>query len=115
MHMTENNNDDHFRTYGYEIEVSEDDKNHKFTEDEKRYLRPVAETIAMLDGNAFFEMSETFWESYLPEARALFNSNGGIDGWAGTASWIKEMQHENSAVEEAYKQYRIIKSLSKKD
>jgi len=101
--------------FGYSITITQDDLNHIFTEDEKRYLRPIAETIAMLDGNAFFEMSETFWESYLPEARALFNDNGGIFGYAGTASWVKDMQHETPAVEEAYKQYRLLKALSKKD
>lgn len=99
----------------YELEVSNDDIDHKFTEYEKEYLRPIAETLAMLDGNAFFEVSETFWESYLPEARAVFTSNGGLTGWASGASWIKEMKHENPAVEEAYRQYRILKSLSKKD
>jgi hypothetical protein len=101
------------RTIHFELEISQDDIDHIFNENEKEYLRPIAETLAMLDGNAFFEMSSTLWESYLPEARALFNSNGGLTGWAGGASWIKDLQHETPAVKEAYKHYRLLKTLSK--
>lgn len=64
-----------------------------FTADEKEKLRPIAETLAMLDGNAFFGMehgNETeHYESYLPEAHALYESNGGDGGWAGQASFAK--------------------------
>lgn len=101
------------RTFTYEIEVSDKDLEHVFTEDEKIILRPIAETICMLDGNAFFEMNEDIYEGYLPEARALFESNGGLLGWAGGASWIKDLDHETPAVEEAYKNYRLLKSLSR--
>lgn len=101
------------RMVTYELAISDDDLQHEFTQEEKEYLRPIAETMAMLDGNAFFSLKSDIWESYLPEARALFNSNGGLDGWAGGASWIREQQHETPAVEEAYKQYKLLKELSK--
>lgn len=60
-------------------------------------LRPIAETLAMLDGNAFFGcfhpdkdgVERDFWEQYLPEAKEVFDSNGGITGWAGEASFVK--------------------------
>lgn len=46
-----------------------------FTDEEKARLRPVAETLAMLDGNAFFgaELQDgaDWYEQYLPEAHAL--------------------------------------------
>lgn len=61
-----------------------------FTDVEKRKLRPIAETLAMLDGNAFFTWA-THYEQYLPEADALYQSNGGDNGWAGEASFVKGM------------------------
>lgn len=62
-----------------------------FSEAEKRKLRPIAETLAMLDGNAFFGMTKApepeWYEAYLPEAHALYEANGGDGGWAGEASF----------------------------
>lgn len=100
-------------THTYEIELTFDDIDHKFTDDEKEILRPIAETIAMLDGNAFFDLVSDIYLSYLPEARALFRNNGGLTGWAGGASWIKDLQHETPAVADAYQHYKLLKNLSK--
>lgn len=62
-----------------------------FTPGEKAKLRPIAETLAMLDGNAFFGMAagdhEDWCDQYLPEAAALYEANGGDGGWAGKASF----------------------------
>lgn len=91
-------------------------KNYNFSENEKRILRPIAETLAMIDGNAFFtlESSDGEWyEQYLPEAMSIFKSNGGLEGWASEASWIKDIAHETPEVAEAYENYRILKSLSR--
>lgn len=63
-----------------------------FSEAERLKLRPIAETLAMLDGNAFFGMGsgETYWaDQYLPEASALYEANGGDTGWASEASFAK--------------------------
>jgi len=68
-----------------------------FTNNEKRLYRPIAETLAMLDGNAFFggiysdkDCEKREWyEMYLPEAAALVDNNGGFDGWAGEVSFLK--------------------------
>lgn len=63
-----------------------------FTPEEKAKLRPIAETLAMLDGNAFFGMEHgggEHYEGYLPEAHALYEANGGDTGWAGEASFAK--------------------------
>jgi hypothetical protein len=63
-----------------------------FTADEKARLRPIAETLAMLDGNAFFGMAtdgegdDVHYEQYLPEAAALAEANG---GWADRASFVR--------------------------
>lgn len=98
-------------TYGIHVPIG---GKRIFTEEEKRYLKPIAETIAMLDGNAFFSMKPNgreLYEYYLPEAHALFESNGGMNGWGGEASWIKEIRHETPAVQEAYEQYMLIKRI----
>lgn len=53
-----------------------------FDEEEKDLLRPIAETIAMLSGNAFFGMNtdsdgnDLLYEEYLPHAAALYASAG---------------------------------------
>jgi hypothetical protein len=64
-----------------------------FTDEEKAKLRPVAETLAMLDGNAFFNHGNPArrdaHEWYLPQADALYQSNGGDTGWASGASFAK--------------------------
>ena len=64
-----------------------------FSADEKAKLRPIAETLAMLDGNAFFgneaHAGAEWYEQYLPEAHALYEGNGGDKGWAGEASFAK--------------------------
>lgn len=69
----------------------------EFTPEEKAKLRPMAETIAMLDGNAFFtipSIAGDWYEQYLPEAHALYEANGGDDGWAGLASFAKDASRE---------------------
>lgn len=103
------------RLVKYTIEISQEDIEHQFTVEEKEYLRPIAETLAMLDGNAFFDLNGTIYEAYLPEARAIFNSNGGLTGWASGASWIRKLEHETPAVEEAYRNYITLKALCQED
>lgn len=91
----------------------------KFTKKEKLKLRPIAETLAMMDGNAFFGMScdgdgdDVWYEQYLPDAWRIYKANGGDKGWASSASWIKEQQHENDTVREAWQEWQLLKELSK--
>jgi hypothetical protein len=77
----------------YHIDKPEGGWKRDFTDAEKAKLRPMAETLAMLDGNAFFgsDIGEgrEWYESYLPEAHAVYESNGGDTGWAGEASFAK--------------------------
>lgn len=84
----------------------------------KEILRPIAETFAMLDGNAFFGINKRsdekeWYEQYLPEAFSLFESNGGIDGWAGLMGHIQERQFikKNKTASEHYKQLQILLKL----
>lgn len=81
-------------TRTYSIDMPDGGYRHKdsFDADESRKLRPIAETLAMLDGNAFFGMSldangdDDHYRQYLPEAAALVEANG---GWACGASFIR--------------------------
>ena len=106
-------------TLTYELQVNVDLQNRRFTDEEKRMLRPIAETLSLLDGNAFLTMTlnagREWYEQYLPEACALFEQNGGAAGWAGEVSWIRDLQHETPAVREAYENYMTLKSLSRGD
>ena len=92
-----------------------------FTDEEKRYLRPIAETLAMLDGNAFFG-SVTFndnewYEQYLPEAWALWKNNGGVDGWSGATSWATELTKikQNPGLQSLRDQMDMILTLTQDD
>jgi hypothetical protein len=58
----------------------------KFTIKDIDKLQPIAETLAMLDGNAFTDS----WKNYLQEADAVYRNNGGDVGWAGRCSWIQQ-------------------------
>lgn len=95
-------------------------KKRKFTAQQKKLLRPIAEVLALLDGNAFFGMSvddggeDTWYEQYLPEAWAVYQGNGGGNGWASEVSWIKDSEHENESVRQAYEHWRLLKQLSRK-
>ena len=77
----------------YHVDEPTDGWKRSFTEAEKAKLRPIAETLAMLDGNAFFgqegEPGHDWYEGYLSEAHAIYESNGGDKGWAGEASFAK--------------------------
>jgi hypothetical protein len=103
--------------FAYELSINKDHLNQDFSEQEKRLLRPIAETLAMMDGNAFFTVTgldgKEWYEHYLPESYALYTANGGPDGWAGECCWIREMKHENDSVREAYENWHMLKKLSK--
>ena len=78
----------------------------KFSEKEKQILRPIAEVLCLLDGNAFFGISTDEWgediwyESYLPEAYVVYKANGGDKGWARELSWVIEANHENERLKD---------------
>ena len=100
----------------YEVDLP-DNPRAEFTTEEKALLRPRAETLAMLDGNAFFSMpgeyEREWYEQYLSEAWEVWNSNGGLAGWAGLTSWGREHQlrERNSAVKALWEQYQTMVKL----
>lgn len=88
----------------------------KFTDKEKRLLRPIAEVIAILDGNAFWGLTinqngqDNWYEQYLLEAWMIYMSNPSVlDG----TSWVREQEHENPAVADAYNTWQLLKILSR--
>jgi hypothetical protein len=91
----------------------------KFTAEEKRILRPIAEVIAIMDGNAFFGLqkddngNDTWYEQYLVEAWMIASHKNKINGWVCETSWVKDMTHENPSVEEAYNNWQLLKILSR--
>jgi len=91
----------------------------KFTQKEKNLLRPIAEVMAIMDGNAFFGMTrddnneDTWYEQYLPEAWAIYKGQGKNGGWIQETSWAKDLKHENESVKDAYTTWRLLKLLSK--
>jgi hypothetical protein len=95
-------------------------RKHKFTDKQKKLLRPIAEVIALMDGNGFFGISsdengEDIWyEQYLPEAYVIYKENGGDKGWASAVSWIQESKHENASVRDAYQHWQLLKILARK-
>ena len=92
----------------------------KFTVEQKMMLRPLAETIALLDGNAFFGLDtdengdDRWYESYLPEAWLVYKANGGNNGWISQTSWMRNLEHENDTVRDAYAQWQLLKRLSRR-
>ena len=104
-------------TRRYEIQIYEEDLDYQFSIEEKAILRPIAEILAVLDGNAFFGADlgdgREWYEQYLPEAKSIFDNTGGYDGAIMNASWVKEMNPTNPAVREAYHTYKTIKGLAK--
>ncbi len=100
----------------YKIERPEGGWKRNFTEEEKRKLLPIAETLAMLDGNAFFTF-DSWCDSYLPEAHAIYESNGGDTGWASECSWVKERRliEEDPTLKDAYDKLQVLLELKRKE
>ena len=101
----------------YEIEEPDGGWRRVFTDEDKQKLRPIAETLAMMDGNAFFGIDPDHYESYLTEADAVYRSNGGDDGWASTASWIQDIRtiQEDPTLKDAYDKLQVLLTLKRKE
>ena len=103
----------------YEM-VLPDDPRMDFSPEEKALLRPIAETLAMLDGNAFFahtldEHGKEWYEQYLSEAWHLWDGNGGGSGWARDMGHVREalLRAENPMLQSLWEQYQTALRLTK--
>lgn len=91
----------------------------KFSPKQKMVLRPIAEVIAILDGNGFFGMTrddngdDTWYEQYLPEAWIIYRSNPSVVH--GTSWYQDHIKHDNVTVSDAYTNWRLLKLLCRKD
>ena len=103
------------KTRRYEIFVYDKDQDPRLTEQERAILRPIAETLALLDGNAFFSMDigdgREWYEQYLPEAYSLVIASGGFGGWISDCSWVKDLHHETDDIRQAYQNWRVLKFM----
>lgn len=100
----------------YKIERPDGGWRRNFTEEEKKKLLPIAEVLAMLDGNAFFTF-DNWCDGYLPEADAVYRSNGGDTGWASECSWVKEIRmiQEDATLKDAYDKLQVLLELKRKE
>ena len=70
------------REVTYRVTVPKGGWRRSFDPEYAEKIRPIAETLAMLDGNAFHHA----WQNYLPEADAVYRGNGGDGGLTTAAS-----------------------------
>jgi len=82
-----------------------------FPPDYVEILQPIAETLAMLDGNAFFGKSWESWIQYLPEADALYRANGEPKD----VSWLEHCHHEDPTLQDAWNKYQTLLALKRKE
>jgi len=113
------------REISYSLQLPSDHRQ-TFTDEEKALLRPIAETLAMLDGNAFFGtkigdpitgMDREWYEQYLPEAWQVWNGNAGLEGWAGLTGWGSEhkLRQDNITLRGLWDQYHLALKLVRAD
>jgi hypothetical protein len=90
-----------------------------YSDEEKRWLRPICETLAMLRGNGFFGTKlpdgKDWYEQWLPDAAAIFYGNGGKAGWPSETSWMRDMEHETPGIKQAYDSWRTLKTLTNQE
>lgn len=94
-------------------------KKKKFSDKEKIMLRPIAEVFAILDGNAFWGLSvdeagnDNWYEQYLTEAWIVYKNNPSVI--KGTSWYSHHVEHENTTVKDAYKNWLLLKLISKRN
>lgn len=85
-----------------------------FSAVEKKVLRPIADTLAMIDGNPFFGIKkgddDAWSDGYMPQAHYIFEANGGLSGMAGLVCWL-QWDCEHPAVREAWENFVTLRDL----
>lgn len=103
------------------LEPYKKDKKIDLDESQVFYIRPIAEVLAMLDGNAFFGTGSSdpedadgeWWMQYAADAIVLWEANGGVNGWAGLSFLGDIIKHENEQVKEAFENWLMLKKISR--
>lgn len=83
-----------------------------FTEEYIRIIRPIAETLAMMDK----EVVSRSWENYLQEADAIYRNNGGDTGWASQCSWIarEKSMMEDPSCRDLWNKLQLVLTIKEK-
>ena len=94
------------------LHVDPDYHQHRYTEEEKALLRPMAETLGMLRiaKDRMVASGRDWYEHFLPEAAALWDQANADSLYL---SWKQDLEHESTAVKEAYNSWKALKSLSR--
>lgn len=96
----------------YRIPVSHEILTRTFTFEEVQFLRPIAEVIALLDGNILH--STDIYELYITDAYALYIEAGGdLDRKTGELKIFNNEKHENENIKDAWEAWMTLKKLSK--
>lgn len=74
-------------------------------------IRPIAETLAMLDGNSFFGPGWETWVNYLPEADAVYRANSSPKD----VSWLMHHCHEDPTLQDAWNKYQTLLALKREE
>tara|TARA_R110000868_G_scaffold9620_6_gene47567 strand:- start:4907 stop:5197 length:291 start_codon:yes stop_codon:yes gene_type:complete len=69
----------------------------------EEYIGPIAEVLALIDSGDIRD-----WEQHLPYAYGIYVSH---KSKSHNASWIKDLDHENAQVYNAYKNWRMLKAM----
>lgn len=82
----------HYKQFFESIQEDEwPDRDHVYSNLEKRNLRPIAEVLALLDDSPYFDDDpelNPIYEHYLSDAYVLFNRYGGLSGQSGKMSFV---------------------------
>lgn len=97
--------------HNYRVERLDGGWRRVFPPDYVEILKPIAETLAMLDGNAFFGPGWESWIHYLPEADALYRSNGEPDN----LSWLEHYNHKDPTLQDAWDKYQTLLALKREE
>ena len=92
---------------GFKVDRPEGGWRRVFPPDYVEILQPIAETLAMMDGNAFFGKNWESWINYLPEADAVYRQNDSPDN----VSWLQHYQHEDPTLQDAWNKYLMLLEL----
>jgi hypothetical protein len=82
-----------------------------FPPDYIEVLKPISETLAMLDGNCWYFPDNPSWIQYLPEADAVYRANSCPE----SVSWLKHFHHEDPTLQDAWNKYQMLLELKREE
>jgi len=88
----------------------------EYSDEYKQKLRPIAETLALLDGNNI-SGPVLHYTGYLIEADAVYRNNGGENGWASKTGWIQDLNiiQKDPTLRDVYDKLQILIALKRNE